>query len=111
AADNGLLFLETQKGDTESIVNQSVRETQQELTKAQSDRMEKESIYRLVQAGDYGSLPGVFENKLLQDLTVRLADLQRQHAQLAATFTEEYPKVRETQSQIVEIQGSLERER
>ena len=111
AADNGLLYLETQKGDTESIVNQSVRETQQELTKAQSDRMEKESIYRLVQAGDYGSLPGVFDNKLLQDLTVRLADLQRQHAQLAATFTEEYPKVRETQSQIVEIQGSLERER
>ena len=111
AADNGLLYLETQKGDTESIVNQSVRETQQELTKAQSDRMEKESIYRLVQSGDYGSLPGVFDNKLLQDLTVRLADLQRQHAQLAATFTEEYPKVRESQSQIVEIQGSLERER
>jgi polysaccharide biosynthesis transport protein len=111
AADNGLLYLETQKGDTESIVNQSVRETQQELTKAQSDRMEKESIYRLVQAGDYGSLPGVFDNKLLQDLTVRLADLQRQHAQLGATFTEEYPKVREAQSQIVEIQGSLERER
>jgi len=111
AADNGLLYLETQKGDTESNVNQSVRETQQELTKAQSDRMEKESIYRLVQSGDYGSLPGVFDNKLLQDLTVRLADLQRQHAQLAATFTEEYPKVRESQSQIVEIQGSLERER
>ena len=111
AADNGLLYLETDKGDTESIVNQSVREIQEELTKAQADRMEKESIFRLVQSGDYGSLPGVFENKLLQDLTVRLADLQREHAQLAATFTEDYPKVKETQSQIAEIQSSLERER
>src|SRR4029077_17739614 len=37
--------------------------------------------------------------------------LQREHAQLAATFTEDYPKVKETQSQIVEIQSSLERER
>ncbi len=111
ASDNGLLYLVTDKGDAESIVNQSVREIQEELTKAQADRMEKESIFRLLQAGDYGSLPGVFDNKLLQDLTVRLADLQRQHAQLAATFTEDYPKVREIQSQITEIQSSLERER
>jgi succinoglycan biosynthesis transport protein ExoP len=111
AADNGLLYLETGKGDTESIVNQSVREIQDELTKAQADRMEKESIFRLVQSGDYGSLPGVFENKLLQDLTFRLADLEREHSQLAATFTEAYPKVKETQSQIAEIQSSLERER
>ena len=111
AADNGLLYLETGKGDAESIVNQSVREVQEELTRAQAGRMEKESIFRLVQSGDYGSLPGVFESKLLQDLTVRLADLERQHAQLAATFTEDYPKVKETQSQITEIQSSLERER
>jgi succinoglycan biosynthesis transport protein ExoP len=111
AAANGLLYLETNKGDAESIVNQSVREIQQELTKAEADRFEKESIFRLVQSGDYGSLPGVFDNKLLQDLTVRLADLQRQNAQLAATFTEDYPKVKETQGQILEIQSSLERER
>jgi succinoglycan biosynthesis transport protein ExoP len=111
AKDNGLLYLETDKGGTESIVNQRVREIQEELTKAQSDRFEKESAFRLVQSGDYGSLPGVFDSKLLQDLTVRLADLERAHAQLAATFTEEYPKVKETQSQIAEIQSSLERER
>lgn len=111
AADNGLLYLVTDKGQEESIVNQSVREIQDELTKAEADRFEKESIFRLVQSGDYASLPGVFDNKLLQDLTVRLADLQREHAQLSATFTEDYPKVKETVSQIAEIQSSLERER
>jgi len=111
AAENGLLYLVTDKGDQESIVNQSVREIQDELTKAEADRFEKESVFRLVEAGDYGSLPGVFDSKLMQDLTVRLADLQREHAQLASTFTEDYPKVKEIQSQIAEIQGSLERER
>ncbi len=111
ASDNGLLYLETGKGDAESIVNQSVIGIQDELTKAEADRFQKESIYRLVQSGDLGSLPGVFDNKLLQDLTVRLADLQREHAQLSATFTEDYPKVKETQNQITEIQSSLERER
>jgi succinoglycan biosynthesis transport protein ExoP len=111
SADNGLLYLETGKGDSESIVNQTVLGIQGELTKAEADRFEKESLYRLVQAGDFGSLPGVFDNKLMQDLTVRLADLQREHAQLRATFTEEYPKVKEIQGEITEIQGSLERER
>src|SRR6202521_3919307 len=57
AAENSLLYLETNKGDAESIFNQSVREIQEELTKAQADRYEKESVFRLVQSGDYGSLP------------------------------------------------------
>jgi capsular exopolysaccharide synthesis family protein len=111
ASENGLLYLVTGKGEEESIVNQSVREIQEELTRAEADRMQKESMFRLVQSGDYATLPGVFDDRMLQDLTVRLADLQRQHAQLSATFTENYPKVKETQSQIAEIQGSLERER
>jgi polysaccharide biosynthesis transport protein len=111
AARNGLLYLETDKGNTESIFNQSLRELQEEFTRAQADRYQKESLFRLVQAGDYGSLPGVFDDHLLQDLTERLADLQREHAQLAATFTEDYPKVKEIQSQIAVVQTSLERER
>ena len=111
AAANELLFLESDKGSPENIVNQSVRELQEELTRAQADRFEKESLFRLVQSGDYASLPGVVDNRLLQDLGERLADLQREHAQLAATFTEEYPKVREIQSQIAEVQSAVERER
>src|SRR6266478_1816518 len=111
AADNDLLFLETDKGNSENVVNQSLRELQEELTKTQSARYEKESLYRLVLSSDYASLPGVFDNKLLQDLSVRLAELQRERAQLAATFTEDYPKVQQVQSQIVEIQAALERER
>jgi len=111
AADNGLVFLESDKGGTENIVDQNLRDLQQELTRAQTARYEKESQYRLIQAGDYGSLPGVFDDKLLQDLSERLAELDRQHAQLAATFTENYPRVRETQSQIAELQSALGRER
>src|SRR3984893_2529908 len=111
AADNDLLFLETDKGNSENVVNQSLRELQEELTKTQAVRYEKESLYRLVLSNDYASLPGVFDNKLLQDLSVRLAELQRERAQWATTFTEDYPKVQQIQNQIVEIQGALERER
>ncbi len=111
ARANGLLFLETEKGNAENIVNERLRQLQEELTKAQAARYEKESLYRLVQAGDYGSLPGVFENKLMQDLTVRLAELKRDYAQLATTFNPDYPRVKQIQSQINEIEAVLERER
>ena len=111
AADNGLVILGSDNGNSESIINQSLLELQQELNHAQDVRYEKESVYRLLQAGDYGSLPGVFDNKLLQDLTVRLADLQRERAQLAVTFRDDYPRVQQVQSQIAELQAALDRER
>ena len=111
AQNNGLLFLETEKGDTENIVDERLRQLQDELTKAQADRYTKESLYRLVQAGDYSSLPGVVDNKLMQDLTERLADLVKEEAALTPTFTSDYPKVKQIQSQIDDTQKMLNQER
>jgi polysaccharide biosynthesis transport protein len=111
AHDNGLLFLETEKGDTENIVDERLRQLQDELTRAQADRYAKESLYRLAEAGDYSSLPGVVDNKLMQDLTERLADLEKEQAALTPTFTSTYPKVKQIQSQIDDIQKFLNQER
>ena len=111
AQHNGLLFLETEKGDTENIVDERLRQLQDELTKAQADRYAKESLYRLTEAGDYSSLPGVVDNRLMQDLTVRLADLEREKAALTPTFTSDYPKVMQIQSQIDDIEKTLNEER
>ncbi|MGH9827124.1 MAG: GumC family protein, partial [Blastocatellia bacterium] len=111
ALANGLLFLETDKGTTENIVAQRLRELQEELTKAQAERFEKESYFQLLQAGDYASLPGVFDNKLMQDLSEKLDELQRERARLVATFNPDYPRVKEIQSQIDESQAVLAQER
>jgi len=111
AQSHGLLFLETEKGDTENIVDQRLRELQEEMTKAQGDRYEKESLYRLVLAGDYSALPGVVDNKLMQDLTLQLANLERQKAELTLVFSDTYPRVKETQSQIDRIEQMLTQER
>lgn len=104
AQANGLIYLESEKGQTENIVDERLRELQEELTKAQAIRYEKESLHRLVEAGDYSSLPGVIDSKLMQGLTDRLFDLNRQKAELAPLFSDEYPKVREIQSQIDRLQ-------
>jgi len=111
ARDNGLLFLETDKGTSENIVTQRLRQLQEELTKSQADRYEKESLYLLVQQGDFASLPGVFNNKLMQDLTEKLAELERERSRLSSIFNPDYPQVKEIQSQIDESQTTLSGER
>ena len=108
---NGLLFLETEKGTSENIVVQRLRELQQELTKAQADRYAKESLYRLLEERNYAELPGVFDNRLIQELTARLADLQREQSRLSANFNPNYPRGKELQSQIDESKAMLEAER
>jgi polysaccharide biosynthesis transport protein len=109
--ETGLLFLATEKGTTENIVDQRLHDLQEELTKAQADRYQKESLYRLVQEGDFAALPGVFDDKLLQDLSERLADLKRQRSQLSTTFNPDYPRVKEIQSQIDDAEANLTQDR
>lgn len=111
AVRNGLLFVKTDKGIEENIADQPLQELQDELTKAESDRFEKESLDRLVEAGDYGSLPGVFQNTMLQDLTVRLTDLKRQYAELSVTYGSDYSRVQEIQKQIAQVEAALQEER
>src|SRR6266566_2135744 len=111
ARANDLVFLETPGGNKESLVGKRIVQLQEELTKAQEARIEKESLYNLVQPGDNASLPGVFESKPIQDLTVQLADLERQLAKLTTMFTSDYPKTQELQNQINAIQAALSRER
>ncbi|HLJ41177.1 MAG TPA: polysaccharide biosynthesis tyrosine autokinase [Candidatus Acidoferrales bacterium] len=111
AQGNGLLYLESDKGQTENIVDERLRQLQDELTQAQADRYQKESLYKLAEGGDYGALPGVFDNKLTQDLTDRLADLERQQAELAPEFKAGYPKMEEVQSQIERTKQLLTQER
>jgi succinoglycan biosynthesis transport protein ExoP len=108
---NNLIFLETDKGPSQNVEEERLNSLQEELTKAEAERYEKEALYRLVQAGDYESLPGVFENKLIEDLTERLAELKREHARLSTTFNEDYPRVKEIQSQIKELDASIQSQR
>src|SRR5438093_11734486 len=111
ARRNGLVFLETDKGASQNVANERLQQLQEQLTKAPAERYEKEALYRLVQSGDYGSLPGVVENKLIQDLSERLAELKRELAQLSTRFNAEYPRVKEIQSQIDETEAALKEER
>lgn len=111
AHEHGLLFLQNQQGENENIVNQRLRQLQEQLTQAEADRYQKEALYQLLAQGNYASLPGIHDNTVMQTLTVQLAELQREHAQLTTTFTSQYPRVEQLENQIQEVQSVLEQER
>lgn len=111
ARTNGLLFLESGKGATENIVDSRLRQLQADLTAARANRYQAEALYRLTQSGDQGALPGVFDDHEIQELSLRLSDLQAQKALLATTFTPDYPKLKQIQNEIDQLQKSLDRER
>jgi capsular exopolysaccharide synthesis family protein len=107
ARDNSIIFVE----DKQNLVNERLKQLQEAYTKAQADRFAKESQYNLVEAGKVQDLSGVLDNRLVQDLSVRLAELQRDYAQMTATVKPEYPKAIALKKQIDTLQGSLDREK
>src|SRR6266403_1246379 len=111
ARRNDLVFLESDKEPSRNVENEQVQQLQEELTKAEAQRYEKEALYRVVESGDYEHLPGEFESKVIQDLTERLAELKREHAKLSTTFNADYPRVKEIQSQIDEIAAAIQGQR
>jgi polysaccharide biosynthesis transport protein len=107
AQQNSILFI-TEK---QNLVNARLEQLQQQYTKAQADRFQKESLYNLVQTGKVQDLPGVLSNKLIQDLSERLAELNRDYAQLTSTVKPEYPKAVALKRQIDTVQTELDDEK
>jgi capsular exopolysaccharide synthesis family protein len=107
AQANSILFVEEKK----NLANARLEELQQEYTKAQADRYQAESRNSLVQEGTVQDLPGVLSNRLIQDLAVRLADLEREYAQLTAVVKPDYPKAVQVKMQIDSVQTTLERQK
>jgi len=107
AQANSILFVE----EKQNLVNARLKQLQEEYTKAQANRFQKESLYNLVQAGKVQDLPGVLSNSLIQNLATRLAELERDYAQLTATVKPDYPKALALKKQIDTLQASLDHQK
>jgi capsular exopolysaccharide synthesis family protein len=107
ARANSIIFVE----EKQNLVNERLKQLQEEFTRAQSKRFEKESLYNLVQAGRIQDLPGVLDNHLIQDLTSQLSVLEQKYAELTATVKPEYPKAIALKKQIDSLQATIDREK
>jgi len=107
AQTHSILFIEEKK----NLVTERLGQLQNEYTKAQAERFQKESQYSLVRAGKVQDLPGFLSNRLVQDLSVRLAELDREYSQLTATVKPDYPRAVALKKQVDSVQSALDREK
>jgi polysaccharide biosynthesis transport protein len=96
--------------EKENIVTAKLNELNNELTLAQTDRIQKESNYRLAASGD----PAVFDkashddkSSMLDKLREKEADLNTQHAQATTVFGSGYPKVVELNNQLKQVRAEI----
>jgi succinoglycan biosynthesis transport protein ExoP len=105
--------------DKQNITTAKLDELNKALTAAESERMDKESVYRLVQAGDsetIASAASVLDSAgggsqsasaLLETLRTKQADLKIQAAELNTQFGPAYPKLAQIDNQLKEIDAQL----
>ncbi|MGA2326203.1 MAG: polysaccharide biosynthesis tyrosine autokinase [Bryobacteraceae bacterium] len=107
ARATGLLFT----SEKDNLTEQKLRQLQEELTKAQADRVAKQSKLEMAASTSPDSLPDVLDDGSLKDVQAKLIDLQRQLAELSSTYTPAHFKVRKVRAQISAIESALEKER
>src|SRR5438552_12197285 len=104
AQKHSILFI-TEK---QNLVNDRLEQLEQQYTKAQAARFEAESKYSLVKSGKETDLPSVLSDKLIQDLEGRLAELDRQYAEMTSVVKPEFPKAVQLKNQIDVLQAKIQ---
>lgn len=100
---NGLMLSQA----TTSIGEDRLRSLQDEMVKAQADRMKKQADAELVRTAPADTLPAVQDNPAHRAYELKLADLQSQLSQLVPALTEANPKVLRLRSQIQQAEAGL----
>jgi polysaccharide biosynthesis transport protein len=96
--------------EKQNIVTAKLDELNRELTAAESDRIQKESLYRFATSGDPVLLAKMSPDEsagLLGKLREKEADLDTQYAQLTTVFSSGYPKVTEISNQLKQVRSQI----
>jgi exopolysaccharide transport family protein len=108
--------------EKQNITTAKLDELNKELTSAESERMQKEAIFRLAESGDTESASAVslgaaWQGKssettspLLDKLEESKADLKIQIAQLGTQFGPAYPKIAQLNNQLRETDAQIQTE-
>ena len=93
--------------DKENVILQKLSDLNTTLTEAQSDRIRKESIWKIVQQTKPDSFPDILRNRLIEQLETNLATLKVQEAKLSAAFRPGWPELDQVTGQVKEAEAQL----
>jgi succinoglycan biosynthesis transport protein ExoP len=107
ARTSGLSFT----SEKENLAESRLKELQDDLSKAQADRIANQAKLEGAKSRPADTLPEVLDDTTMREYRQRLTDLQRQYAELTATLTPEHYKVQRVQAQIDELKSAMQSER
>ncbi len=103
---NGLILSQ----GTNSVGEDRLRDIQQELVRAQADRMQKEAQAAITSSSPGDTVPGIADRSTYQSYQLKLAELNGELAKLVPEFKDDYPKVIHVRNQIAQVQAELAQE-
>jgi capsular exopolysaccharide synthesis family protein len=103
----GLFFTPEQHG----IEEDRLRQFQQALTRAQEERVVRQSRHELAGSRAPDAIPEVLDDSALRQYQNQLVDLRRQYAELASLYTDQHHRVKQILAQIQSLEPVVEGER
>ncbi|HZU28777.1 MAG TPA: polysaccharide biosynthesis tyrosine autokinase [Bryobacteraceae bacterium] len=100
----GLTFLADDKG---TVAEARLRQLEDEYSKAQADRIARESEYQIALSRKPDALPRVLDSLGLADTQKQLVTMRAQLAEMTKTLTPKHYKVQRLQAQIQELEGEV----
>jgi capsular exopolysaccharide synthesis family protein len=97
--------------EKENLAESRLKELQDELSKAQADRITDQAKFEAAKSRPADSLPDVLQDPTMREYRQKLTELQRQYAELSATLTPEHYKVQRVQAQMNELKSEMQKER
>jgi len=93
------------------ISSQKLADLNKQLTDAQADRINKEAVYQLAQAGNYDAIAAVRESGVIQAILKQESALSAQYTDAVNQYGPKYPKVVRLQAQLKDLDELVAREK
>ena len=107
ARNTGLVFA----SDKTDISEQRLQQLQEELSRAQGDRISKQSRWELTSTSPADALPDIVNDNAVRALQEKITELRRDRAELITTYTDKHSKVIKVDAQIASLEAALRKER
>jgi len=95
----------------QDVTSQKLNDLSVAYTKAQTERIEKEARYAALKETDPSAVSELMTNELLQTLSAKHAELERQYAQMSGRFKADWPAMARLKNEMEQTQTRLDQER
>jgi succinoglycan biosynthesis transport protein ExoP len=95
----------------ETLTTDKLSRLHDQETRAETDRILKQSLYEEAKDGKLGDIPEAFSDPKVIELNKTLSELQTKQAELGVTYGPKYPQIVELNQQIESIKKQIEESR